>query len=771
MTSRRRLYRTRLAAGLLAALCLPAPLRSQDAALPRPAPAPTATQTTAPTQTPPAQTPAPTPAADRDEEEVVRISAELVQTDVMVFDKAGKFVEGLSPEQFELKVDGRPQPIAFFERVRAGTVDEDAQIAAARGGAAGGARPGGAALPLDRGRTVLFFVDDLHLSAGSTHHIRKTLLRFIEEEVGQNDEAAVISASGQVGFLQQLTDNKAVLRAAAGRINTRAHYVRDGQSPAMTEAHAAAIERNDTPVLEYFVDQMVRENPMLGRAMAESMVQSRARTIVQQAQAVARNTLASLESAVRGYAHVPGRKIVFFISDGFIVDDGDSTLRDRLRRVSDAAARSGVVIYSLDAMGLRTGQQDASTPGTFDTTGRLARTDMGEISAMQAPLYQLADETGGRALVNTNALGRVVSGAIKETSVYYLLAWRPDAQAGGGGAPKYRRIEVSVAGRSDLRVMVRRGFYSAAPVEEAPRADRKKRDDKKPDGDDAVQKANAQKANAQKVNPIERDLVEALRAPLPRASLPTSLAVGYVLNERAASVLTVSVELDREALTFTPGEKPRAEFDVLGVVVDDRGKNVSQFGQKLGVIFNPAVPATEQPVVYSFSLALQPGLYQVRAAARDSGSGRTGSAMQWIEVPEMAKQFAMSSLFVGERRSDQPDSGSKPEDIPRSVLLNVDRRFARTSHIRFLTYVYNPALAASQPDVALQIQIFRDDQPVFTAPLTKLKANGEAGLSTLPYMAEMNLSTFPPGRYVLQVTAIDRAGKASTARRARFVIE
>ncbi|HEY0173041.1 MAG TPA: VWA domain-containing protein [Pyrinomonadaceae bacterium] len=758
MTSRRRLYRTRLAAALLAALCAPAPLRAQDAARPQPSPA----QQT-PAQTPPEQT----PAAGKDDEEVVRISAELVQTDVMVFDKSGKFVEGLSPGQFELKVDGRPQQIAFFERVRAGTVDEDAQIAAARGGAAGGPRPGGAALPLDRGRTVLFFVDDLHLSAGSTSHIRKTLLRFIEEEIGQNDEAAVISASGQVGFLQQLTDNKAVLRAAVGRINTRPYSVRDGQSPMMTEAHAVAIERNDASVLDYFIDQMLREMPMLGRGMAESMVQSRARVIVQQAQEIARHTLASLESVVRGYAWVPGRKIVFFVSDGFIVDDGDSTLRDRLRLISDAAARAGVVIYSLDAMGLRTGQQDASVSGNFDTTGRLSRTDMGEISAMQAPLYQLADETGGRALVNTNALGRVVSGALKETAVYYLLAWRPEAPAGGGAAPRYRRIEVSVAGRPDLRVMVRRGFYSAAPAEEAARADRKRRNDKSPDGDFAGQKADARKSS-----PAARDLVEALRAPLPRASLPTSLAVGYVLNERAVSVLTVSVELEREALTFAKGEKPRAEFDVLGVVVDDRGKNVAQFGQNLGVTLNPAVPVSEQHVVYSFSLALQPGLYQVRAAARDSGSGRTGSAMQWIEVPVLTKQFAMSSLFVGERRAGQTASGANPEDVPRSVLLNVDRRFARTSHIRFLTYVYNPAVgAASQPDVALQIQIFRDDQPVFTAPLTKLKTNAGTDQSTLPYMAELNLSSFPPGRYVLQVTAIDRAGKTSTARRARFVVE
>src|SRR4051812_3958163 len=189
----RRICRPRLAHALFAALCLLAPASAQQTD---------------------------TPAPVKDDEEVVRISTELVQTDVMVFDKEGKFVDGLKPEQFELRVDGKPQQVVFFERVKAGTVNEDAQIAAARGGA-GGALAGGAAVPLDRGRTLVFFVDDLHLSPTSAITIRKTIQRFIDEELGQNDEAAVVSASGLVGFLSQLTDNKAVLRAAVERINTR----------------------------------------------------------------------------------------------------------------------------------------------------------------------------------------------------------------------------------------------------------------------------------------------------------------------------------------------------------------------------------------------------------------------------------------------------------------------------------------------------------------------------------------------------------------------
>jgi VWFA-related protein len=730
-----RLYPTRFAAPLLVVLCLLAHARAQNPA-------------------PPAQ----------NDEEVVRISTELVQTDVMVFDKSGKFVDGLKPEQFELKVDGRAQQVAFFERVKAGTVDEDAQIAAARG--AGGGPAGGAALPLDRGRTVMFFVDDLHLSAGSVASIRKTLLRFIEDEIGQNDEAAVISASGQVGFLQQLTDNKAVLRAATARINMRPYLTHDGQNPIMSEAHAAAIDHHDNSVLDYFVDYVLRDNPMMKRDVAESLVESRAHSILQQSEFITSNTLYSLQSVVRGYGPLPGRKILFFISDGFLVDESHMALRDRMRLICDAAARAGVVIYSLDAAGLRTDVPDASSGGNFDPTGRLAHITMSEISTMQSPLYTLAAETGGRALVNTNALGRVVSGALKETALYYLLAWKPEGATGGGGAPKYQRIEVSIRDRSDLHVIVRRGFFSAPPPEPAmPRADsnKKKKDDKKADSE----------ADERRLPTAERELLAALRAPVPRGALPTTVALGFVQTDKAGAVLTVAVELDRNALTFQEGEKHQADIDLLGAVVDDRGKTITRFSQKLSVSANPSVPESQQHVVYSYQFALPPGLYQVRTATRDERSGRTGSAMQWVEVPALKQnQLSLSSIFVGERTSGEQLGDVKSEEVPKSVLLSVGRRFARTSKIRFLTFIYNAvATPSAKPDVALQVQVFRDDQPVFTAPLSTIKTEQMEDLSHIPYMAELGLGTFPSGRYVLQITAIDRTGKTSASQRTSFIIE
>ena len=107
--------------------------------------------------------------ASQDDDEVIRVNAEIVQTDVTVVDKRGRFVEDLKPEQFELKVDGRVVPLSFFERVRAGGADEELKLNAARGAktAATNARASVRQTAEGRGRVIFFFVDDLHLGGDS----------------------------------------------------------------------------------------------------------------------------------------------------------------------------------------------------------------------------------------------------------------------------------------------------------------------------------------------------------------------------------------------------------------------------------------------------------------------------------------------------------------------------------------------------------------------------------------------------------------------------
>ncbi len=65
-------------------------------------------------------------------------------------------------------------------------------------------------------------------------------------------------------------------------------------------------------------------------------------------------TLRALEQVVRALGPLPGRKLVLLLSDGFLVGLGASDTRHfDLRRVTDAATRSGVVLYALDTAGSR----------------------------------------------------------------------------------------------------------------------------------------------------------------------------------------------------------------------------------------------------------------------------------------------------------------------------------------------------------------------------------------------------------------------------------
>ena len=70
------------------------------------------------------QTQPPSPQSD----DVLRINTELVQTDVMVFDRRGQFVDGLKPEQFVLTLNGQTKNVSIFERITSGSSSEAAQV-------------------------------------------------------------------------------------------------------------------------------------------------------------------------------------------------------------------------------------------------------------------------------------------------------------------------------------------------------------------------------------------------------------------------------------------------------------------------------------------------------------------------------------------------------------------------------------------------------------------------------------------------------------------
>lgn len=718
------------------------------------------------------------PQRPADQPEVIRISTELVQTGVVVLDKQGKFVDGLKPEQFLLKVDGKPVTPSFFEQVTAGTTRErNLEAAAARGVVPSEPATTSDALSY-RGRTIVFFIDDLHLSATSVVRTREALIDFVDKQMGSEDRVAVASASGQIGFLQQFTDVKPVLRAAISRVTHKPYTVRDAENIAMTEYQALRIEQGDKDATDHYVEELLKATnfrvrgvgglgPPAGgpaaarpggqaitmggmtRGAAERMVKERALVMLRQAASVTTSTLVTLDSLMRSSSQMSGRKLVFFVSDGFFLNDRNTAFADKLRRITDAAVRAGVVIYSIDARGL-VSSTDASS-NRFDSQGRLSRSNIGELAASQDALSVLAADTGGRAFFPSGPLSVPVTEALKETSNYYLLAWRPSAEDQKGG--NFRKIEVSVVNRPELTVRLPRGFLGVDPGLEA--------------GNAGAKATEAKTANAPPKS-VNAALVTALSAPSAREGIPTQLSVGYLDVPNTGTVLTASMQMATGALGYGADGKQPAAIDLAGVILDDQGKQAGSFKNRINVNPSPQGSSNYASVIYSHKLPLRPGLYQVRAAARDEKSGRVGSDARWLEIPDLqTKTLTMSTLMVGGQFI-----GSKQAAGGEQMQFSVDRRFARGSHMNFVTIIYNAARGATgAPELEAQINISRNGQSIVNSPQRKVGIDSNTDVARVVYGADIALQTLPAGRYLLKVTISDRVAKTSAAQQVSFEIE
>ena len=570
----------------------------------------------------PAQTNPQKPVAESDD--VVRVNTELVQTDVMVFDKRGNFVDGLKPEQFALKIDNKPTSISFFERVTAGKLIAEPNSSSSDASSAPTIRSA-----IVHGRTVIFFIDDLHLAPASLIRTRKALLEFIDRGMADNDEVAITSSSGQIGFLQQFTSDRFALRSAVARLNYRAGPGKqDTLQPPMSEYIVLKIRDGDAATIDFYVSEMMKQEcvhlpgggiscDMLPQAMKQLVIE-RAQMITTQTAPDTVNTLTLLEGLMRTAAQLPRRKLVFMISDGFYLSEQSMASRNKIRKITEAAGRAGVVIYTLDARGIMGETLDVTNDRPVDGGALTTGLTGDHLAASQDGMNALAGDTGGRAFRNTNApMSAFVDKILDETSNYYLLAWRPDNEEQKRG--KFNHIEASIVDRPDLTVRLRSAYFKSAPL---PILSTKRKTEKDP-------------AKAR-----EDDMRMIIDAPIAQAQIPTNLDLRLAQMPGVGTQVAAAIGINRDALSFDLKDgKQAADLDIGGIFYDDKGKPVDSFVGRLRVFQLPDDAPTDKhkQAIYGFRAWLPAGLYQVRVAVRDVNSGRVGSAMDFIEVPKLGK--------------------------------------------------------------------------------------------------------------------------------------
>jgi VWFA-related protein len=693
-------------------------------------------------------------------DDVLRINTDLVQTSVTVIDKKGHFVNGLTREQFQLLVDGQPRPITFFERITAGSAREAQLTARNETGPDVSNRVSG---PTVRGRTIVFFIDDIHLSLDSLNRTRQLLRNFLDHEMNSGDSVAIVSASGQIGFLQQFTNNSEVLQAAINRLSPRASDARTyGMSNVpMSDFVALLIDnRSDSKenkVMSVYVEECMKQNGPTSRAdrraadamrmNCEQLVRSNARNVLTQAAVATANTYVALESLMQSSARAPGRKLAFFISDGFLMETGRGpALRDKLDQIIDSAQRAGVVIYTIDARGLTANMLDATNNVVPNSDGRLATVATSEIQATQDALNALAMDTGGRALRNQNFFDRWVDKVLDETSNYYVLAWRPGTEV--EKERKFRNVKVSVIGNPDLTVRAPRGYV------EGPKASTQL----------VSTSANEKPPSDKSAKTPESDLRDALADYYPLRYLPTLLSLTFLNTPANGMVLTSSIQLDSSALHYGDDGKQSANVLLAGVILNDKGKITTSFkdGMKVNSLIGGDSDASG--IIYNHRAPVGPGIYQVRVAVRDERSGHLGSVSQWIVIPDINKrQLALSSVLL----AGQNMGNARSKDGTAQIQLSVDHRFPRSARLSFWVFAYNASGAAN---LMTGSEVLRDGRVILVSPPHKL-SNAGADPERIAFGDDVSLQSLAPGRYDLRVTVTDSASKTTASRTIDFEVQ
>jgi VWFA-related protein len=685
--------------------------------------------------------------AQKPSDDVIKVNAELVQTAVTVVDKDGHFVDGLDRDSFQLLVDGKPRPISLFDRITAGNASA-AQLSKSAPSDSPVAKV--SRTPTVLGRTVVFFIDDMHMSADGLHRTRDMLRRFLTNEMTMADSAVITTASGQIGFLEQFTNNKQVLSTAIERLSPRQYEVRSygTGSTQMREFDALIIDTSESKkvnseVLNYYIRECVVQTsspktiPVARAAIAmtcETQVRNSARAVLIQSAKLTQNMYASLDSVMRSAAKSPGRKLAFFISDGFLLDAGPHApdLRGSLDTIIDSAQKAGVVVYTIDSRGL--------TNDGVDMRQGSARMDfgapIGEVQARQDAMNALAGDTGGRALRNTNFFDRWVGKVLDETSNYYLLAWRPDNEA--ERLAKFRHVQISIVNRPDLSVRAPRGYLTGPATTEVA----------------ATEKLPANHAT----RTPDTELREALSNHYPSHGLPTYLSLAFLNTPKNEMLLTSSIQVGTNALDYGSDAKQPATLRIAGVILNDKGKIAGSFKNDLKV--NPIEGSSDTAgVIYNERTALLPGIYQVRVAARDETSGRIGSAMQWIVIPDLTKaDLTTSSILLGAQVIENKNPTSQTDQIQFSV----DHRFSRAARLGYWIFIYKAKRGNNGPSVSIQSAVLRDGRTVFDGPVRKI-INGGDDAERIAFGDQVALQSLAPGRYELSVTVKDDlAGTTAT---------
>ena len=566
----------------------------------------------------------------------IRVAVDQVYVEAVVMDKSGQHVTDLKPEDFQVFFDGRAQKLTNFSYTWA-QPSQQPEIQAIQEERARTPIVPSHSDPEPVSRTVALVLDDLGLSVRGVGSARESVKRFLGEQMQHGDLVGIMRTGSQIGTMEQFSSDREVLQLAAERLS---------MNPL----------RRGKPSGPDFFDRLNRYN----KAREEYFTL---------------RTLDSLQFIIRGMRDLPGRKSVILFSEGFQVfnfnpdrvgENSRGKLLEYVQRVISNAHRTGVVIYSIDPLGLqvsgltasddleriiyggrqsRVGLKVRARPLTGrakhlpdnDVQSNTTRQRMYETSAqrssastlrdgehaeiiakafqdrntqsleLHASLHHLAKETGGLFFANTNDINGSLDRALEDQKGYYLIGFIPEDATSRSKKtkPRFQRIKVKVR-PSNLKVRARTSAFG----------------------------------NSDPGTP-ERTPQEQLFSPFVTpwgGQIGLSLKSAYKVEPGEGAFIDSVFHIDAGDLSFSgrvDGTK-EAHLEVFaGAFGDDH--TVQTVNQTLVIEMGEDTYRRTLREGLAFPIRVTvdgPGVYQVRVIVRDRSSPLAGSASRFVVIPD-----------------------------------------------------------------------------------------------------------------------------------------
>jgi VWFA-related protein len=666
----------------------------------------------------------------------ITVSTQLVIESVVVKDKQGKPVKGLTTKDFTLTEDGVAQQIRFCDLEELSeipisqpivpTEPEDVKIYNKLSRSQIAPETSGTLKYKDHRLLALYF-DLTAMPPADQIRALSAAQQFIRTQLTPADLIAVLRYSGAaVDVLQDFTDDRnRLLSIIQTMIVGEGQGLDESTSDSSASDTGAAFGQDDSEFNIFNTDRQ----------------------------------LSALQTAARMLGQLSEKKSLIYFASGLRLNGLDN--QAQLHATIDTAIRSGVSFWPIDARGLVAsaplGDATRGSQGNIGMyTGNAALSNTTNFQRSQDTLYGLASDTGGKALLDYNDLTKGIVEAQHAYSTYYILGYYTTNAAQDG---KFRRIKITL-NNTDISANLdyRQGYFASKVFSKFTAADK------------------------------ERQLEDALMLEDPITELTIAMEIDYFQLNRAEYFVPIVMKIPgRELALAKRGGAEHTLIDFIGEIKDAYGgRTVSNLHDKVNIKLSDATAAelAKRPIEYDTGFTLLPGKYTIKVLARDDETGRIGTYQTTFTIPNLNKEdkrIATSTVVLSSQRVDLKDAlynakNNDKEELANPLVTNgiklipsVTRVFSKSRDMYVFLQAYQQGVPAAQPLVAF-VSFYRGGTKAFETQPMKVTTGKTNSLNTMPLNFSIGLKDLAPGEYDCQVTVLDPTGQKTMFWRAPVMV-